>query len=240
MKKRKGGFACLGDSITSEQMTGIGTLICRKLETPLFGNFACGWATGSDWHRDGNILTQFSLEVPINSFCAENVLSNQVFRLLQQAQDTGCSPAIVYIAISANDGANGGYAEKSPVPLVDDAEQICALEYSQLTRTSLAGALRWAIETIQRNFSDIRIYAASPLQAYAPGYEEGALSEQVLLLKREIIQKVCVCCGITFIDSYYESGFTKEIAKNHGEVHPDTEWADRIADYVAGKISENL
>lgn len=236
MNIKKQGFACLGDSITSEQVTGIGTLVCRKLGMPLYGNFACGWATGSDWHRGEEVLTKVSLEEQISCFCSENVLSNQVLRLLHQAHETGCKPEIVYIAISANDGATGGYAWDSPVPLVDDADFVCDLDYHQLTRTSLAGALRWAVETIQRNFSDTRICAASPLQAYAPGYEEGALSEQVLLLKREIIRKVCIRCGITFIDSYYESGFTKEIAKNHGEVHPDEEWAYRISDYVAGKI----
>ncbi len=232
----KKGFACLGDSITSEQVTGIGTLVCHKLGMQLFGNFACGWATGSDWHAGEDVLTKPSLEEQNSCFCPENVLSNQVLRLLDKAQHLKYSPEAIYIAISANDGATGGLAEDSPVPLQDDTEQVCSLPYCQLKKTSLAGALRWAIETIQRDFPAARIYVASPLQACASGYEEGALSENALLMKRSIIQKISTFCGVVFIDSYYESGFTREIAKDHGEVHPDAEWAEKIAVYVSEKI----
>ena len=38
---------------------------------------------------------------------------------------------------------------------------------------------------------------------------------------------------MNFVDSYYESGFTGEIARDHGHIHPDGEWAERIVEYVA-------
>ena len=43
-----------------------------------------------------------------------------------------------------------------------------------------------------------------------------------------------------FIDSFYESGFDTETARDHGEVHPDEEWKEKIAAFVAGKIRETL
>lgn len=238
-KEQRQIFACLGDSITSTQVTGIGTMVCERLGMKLLGNFACGWATGSDWHLGEKTLTKPSLEEQLNRFMPENTLSNQVLRLLQTAEKTGQRPDIIYIAISANDGARDGLVG-SPVPLFDDMELVCRQTYEELTGRSLGSALRRAVETLQRAFPCAKIYAASPLQAYSPGYEEGAFSEQALLMKREIIRKVCALCGIMFVDSYNESGFTGQAAARHGKIHPDQKWACRIADYVAGKIAEGM
>ena len=241
IKKEKGPrkvYACLGDSITSEQVTGIGTRVCRKLQMELLGNFACGWASGSDWHRGDETLTTESLCEQPNCFAPENVLSNQVRRLLRRIEETGRVPDIVYIAVSANDGAIDWCRDESPVPLHDDTQQVCTQRYQELTRRSLASALGWAIETIRRRCPEAEIYAASPLQAYSPEHEPGAFSGRALWHKREIIRKICSFCGVHFIDSYYESGFTREIAKEHGQVHPDEEWAEKIAAYVAGVITD--
>ena len=236
VKKEERIFTCLGDSITSYQVTGIGTRVCEKLHMKLFGNFACGWAACSDWHRGNETLTTRSLNVQPNRFSPENVLSNQVYRLLHEIEKTGELPQVVYIAISAIDGAVDWCVNTSPVPVFDDTDEVCSQKYQDLTKRSLASALRWALETIQQRCPDAEIYVASPLQAYSPDREPGAFSEQALLLKREIIQKICLFCGVNFVDSYYESGFTREIAKEHGQVHPDEEWAENIATYVAGFI----
>lgn len=232
-------FACLGDSITSEQVSGIGTRICEKLQMKLLGNLACGWASGSDWHRGEETLTTFSLEVQPNQFSPENVLSNQVFRLLHAVEETGETPQVVYLAISANDGSVDWCGTVSPVPVFDDTEKVCGQAYSELTRRSLASALRWAVETIGQKCPEAEIYVASPLQAYSPERETGAFSEEVLLMKREIIKKICAYCRVNFVDSYYESGFTREVAREHGEVHPDEEWAEKIAEYVAERIRKD-
>ena len=232
-------FACLGDSITSEQVSGIGTRICEKLQMKLLGNFACGWASGSDWHSGDEMLTTQSLDLQPNRFSPENVLSNQVLRLLHTIEETGKAPQVIYIAISANDGAVD-WCSASPVPVFDDTENVCRQKYQELTRRGLASALRWAVETIQRKCPGAEIYVASPLQAYSPEYETGAFSEQALLLKREIIRKICVFCRVNFVDSYYESGFTREGAQDHGQVHPDEEWSERIAEYVSGVIAQSI
>ena len=104
-------YACLGDSITSEQVTGIGTMVCRKLGMELLGNFAFGWATGSDWHDGEETLTPCCLEDLPNEFSPKNVLSNQVRRLLKAAEDKGRSPRVIYIAISPG-GRHGAGMQK--------------------------------------------------------------------------------------------------------------------------------
>ncbi len=232
-------YACLGDSITSEQVTGIGTMVCRKLGMELLGNFAFGWATGSDWHDGEETLTPCCLEDLPNEFSPKNVLSNQVRRLLKAAEGKGRSPRVIYIAISTNDGARD-WREESPVPLEDDTEQVCRKEYGALTRRSLGSALRWAVETLQRGCPGAEIFVASPLQACAPESDQAAVGREALLTKREIIRKISGFCGVNFVDSYYESGFTGEIARDHGHIHPDGEWAERIAEYVAAAIREKM
>ena len=39
---------------------------------------------------------------------------------------------------------------------------------------------------------------------------------------------------------FSHSGFTREVARHHGEVHPDEEWKERIAVFVADAIRSAL
>lgn len=90
-------FACFGDSITSDEVTGIGTKINNLLGTQLVGNFAHGNATCSDWYNDqnGNITTEtpnvdHKDNDPTKTALSENqnVLSNQVRRCLAYTTDS--------------------------------------------------------------------------------------------------------------------------------------------------------
>jgi len=249
-------FACLGDSITSDQVTGIGTLVAQKLNAQLVGNFATGYATCSDWHDGDRNMTTVTLEVPPNTNTDDNVLSNQVRRLLQAVTPdgsavqwchpvggtfgidgaTGCGlpvPDIIYIAISTNDG-NQPYNA-----VLDDLDRVCAAAYADLTRNSLCSALRWAIETLQCVCPQASIYVATPLQTCC---EQEWMSFENTLQKRNMIVQIAELCGVRIIDSFYDSGFTEEVARDHGEIHPDPEWKERIADFVAERIraAENM
>lgn len=44
-----GNFADAGDSITSDEVTGIGTEICKQLGATMIGNFAHGNAHCANW-----------------------------------------------------------------------------------------------------------------------------------------------------------------------------------------------
>lgn len=245
-------FACLGDSITSDQVTGIGTVVAQRLGARLIGNFACGYATCSDWHEGARNVTRVTLDVPPNTNTDDNVLSNQVRRVLQAVTPAGerirwvhplagafaldeavglglglGSPDVIYIAISTNDGNNVRNA------VTDDVDAVLAQPYAALDRCSIASALRWAIETLQSACPGAAIFVATPLQACTP---QPWMSYETTRLKRDIIVRVCHACGVKVIDSFYESGFSTLIAKGHGEIHPDELWKDRIARYVTASI----
>lgn len=245
-------FACLGDSITSDQVTGIGTLAAQKLGASLLGNFATGYATCSDWHEGSRNVTRITLDVPPNTNTDDNVLSNQVRRLLAAVTPAGqpicwthpldgefsldasvgtglglAQPDVIYIAISTNDGNNVRNA------VTDDCDAVLAQAYRELDRCSLASALRWAIETLQSACPGAAIFVATPLHAWS---DQPWMSEEHTRLKRDLIVRVCRSCGVKVIDSFYESGFSRLIAKQHGEVHPDDLWKDRIAGFVAASI----
>ncbi|MBQ8200562.1 MAG: SGNH/GDSL hydrolase family protein [Clostridia bacterium] len=249
-------FCCLGDSITSDQVTGIGTVVARKLHAAHLLNAACGYATCTDWH-DGDVnITPITLIEPPNTNTADNVLSNQVRRVLQSITPAGeiirwtadgadyalnpsvglgtgtlpC-PDVIYIAISTNDG-NQPYNA-----VTDDFETVARQSYAHLTRNSLASALRWAIETLQAACPGARIFVATPLQTYT---DLPHMSHDSGLLKRRLVTDVCRLCGAECIDSFMESGFDRTVAKDHGEVHPDEEWKERIACYVTKKIASRL
>lgn len=246
-------FACMGDSITSDQVTGIGTVVARKLGAELLGNFACGYATCTDWHDGERNITEITLIEPPNTNTGDNVLSNQVRRLLQATTPkgqpicwrhpvdgefrldeavglgTGAGPApdVIYIAISTNDGN-----QPCNVP-VDDADAVLAQPYGALTRCSIASALRWAIETLQSAYPFAQLFVATPLQTWT---DLPWMSYETTRLKRDVIVKVCRALGVKVIDSFYESGFSRLIAKEHGEVHPDEGWKENIASFVAAQI----
>lgn len=247
-------FACMGDSITSDQVTGIGTVIQKKLGLQMVGNFACGYATCSDWHMGDRNVTPISLLEPPNTNTADNVLSNQVRRLLQTTTPAGQpiawthpldgmfssdtqagvglgsqeAPDIIYIAISTNDGNHVQNA------VADDTDAVFKQSYFQLTRNSIASSLRWAIETLQSAYPLAAIFAASPLQTDG---ENAWMDYETTKKKRDIIKKVCRGCGVKFIDSFYESGFSRLVAIQNGGVHPNEEWKENIATYVAGQIA---
>ncbi|RHP72305.1 SGNH/GDSL hydrolase family protein [Ruminococcus sp. OF02-6] len=251
-------YACLGDSITSDQVTGIGTVVRKKLGLVDSGNYACGYATCSDWHDGDTNTTTQTIDIPQNTNTNDNVLSNQVRRLLQATTNEGetiswthpidgdfsidpsvgvgtgtaKAPNIIYIAIGTNDGNNVQNT------FSDDSEVVLAQSYSELTRNSYASSLRWAIETLQSAFHNAKIYVASPLQAYSTNLW---MSLENTKAKRDCTEKIAKYCGVKFIDSFYGSGFSYLIAKadNGGGVHPSDEWKENIACFIAGQIESN-
>lgn len=249
-------FCCFEDSITSDQVTGIGTVIARKLGAAHLMNAACGYATCSDWHDGDENVTPVTLVEPPNTNTADNVLSNQVRRVLQAITPAGQpvrwtvdgaeyaldpivglgtgalpQPDVIYIAVSTNDGNHPFNAVR------DDFALVAGQSYAQLTRNSLASALRWAIQTLQSACPDARIFAATPLQTWT---DMPWMSHESGMLKRRLVMDVCRLTGAECIDSFMESGFDADVARDHGEVHPDEEWKERIACFAAGKIAAAL
>lgn len=130
-------FACMGDSITSNQVTNIGDLVRQKINgvylqesekdsdenvgniTTEFGNLACGWAKMCDVWSNGENTTPYRLLKSPNTGEAYNVLSNQVLRLAQHTTALGeqviiTAPDGTSIEIPTELGTGKGYTDDKP------------------------------------------------------------------------------------------------------------------------------
>lgn len=253
-------MSTFGDSVTSDQVSGTGTLIMNALGAQNGGNFATGWSTASDWHNGDTNITTVTLTAPNNTDTNDNVLSNQIRRQLQYTTANGQQitwthpidgtfsldtaigkglgntdkiPSVIYIAISTNDGKNNN------VPVVDDTDTVFSQSYSQLTRNSLASGLRWAIETLQSAYPNANIFIASPLQT---DKNSGHMSFPDGNLKREIVKKVARFTSVNYIDSFSESGFSalKNKALTVDGIHPSDVGKKKLVDYVTNEIRKKL
>lgn len=235
-------FACFGDSITSDEVTGTGTKINEELGTILIENFAHGNATCSDWYRGDVTETIESPYVdhqdddPTKTALYENqnVLSNQVRRCLAKGTDEGLAVSYTHpiagsITLDETIWEGTGSSEYSPdiiyiaisindglldAMVLDDTETVFAQSYSQLNKHGIASSLRWAIETLQSKFPDSQIFVCSPLQTGKTPQSDARLDYSHTKLKRDIIEKVCQFCSVHFIDSFSDSGFSNMMA--HG------------------------
>lgn len=251
-------YACLGDSITSDQVVGIGTLVNDILNTKLVGNFACGYAICSNWHTGDTDESPQTFAEPQNTNTADNVLMNQVLRLLQWTTASGEQvtwthsvagaysvptsigtglghtddiPDVIYIAIGVNDGRNAKNL------FVDDSDAVMSSTYADLTKCSYASALRWAIETLNSAYPNAQIFVASPLFTNEnDGTSNGHHNRGAILVKREVSKKIANYCNAIFIDSTYESGYTVLAATQVGNIHPNGRYKSIIGRYVANEI----
>ena len=251
-------YACLGDSITSDQVVGIGTLVSDILNTKLVGNFACGYATCSNWHTGDTDESPQTFVEPQNTNTADNVLMNQVLRLLQWTTASGEQvtwthpiagaysvstsigtglghtddiPDLIYIAIGVNDGRNAKNL------FVDDSDAVMSSDYADLTKCSYASALRWAIETLNSAYPNAKIFVASPLFTNEnDGTSNGHHNRGAIIAKREVSKKIANYCNAIFIDSTYESGYTVLAATQVGNLHPNGRYKSIIGRYVANEI----
>lgn len=252
-------YACFGDSIWSEQVACIGTMIQKDLNAQMVGNFATGWATCQDWFDSGKNITPITFNVPQNTDTADNVLSNQVRRMLQWTTEkdqiikwqhpvdgwfnidgdvgmglghTDDIPDVIAIAISTNDGKHDQCGN-----LNDDTDEVFQQHYKDLTRNSIASALRWAVETLQAAYPNCKIYICTPLQTNGGN---SWMSYQNNLKKAEIIKKVGTFCSVPVIDQFSESGLNSQTVV-HGTadgIHPTGEMRDLIAAFDARQIEK--
>ena len=254
-------YMCFGDSITSDEVCGIGTIIAQELNAIQLGNFAHGNATLSDWHTgDINDTVETPNITPDTAYNA-NVLSNQVRNALAYATETGQPvtythpvagtitldtsiwsgtgssenvPDIIYIAIGTNDGGDS-------TPVVNNVDTVNQQTYANLDRCSYASSLRWALETLIAKFPYAEIYVATPLHT-AEHRMTGKRSYDVMNTKADIIKNVCRFCSVHVIDSYADSGVSSAMQSEFfgsDGLHPVAKWRGYIVRYVVNKIKQN-
>ena len=246
-------FVCMGDSITSNQVSGIGTLVASYLGCELIDNYAVGSATLAN---GDNFI--YSIDIANNTATPYNTLVNQVVRLLQRTtelnqqitwthQETGTAysiptnvatglghtediPDIIYIAAGINDSIDN---------VESDPSIVMSQNYSNLDKKTFASALRWIVETLRAAYPKVQIFVATPLftgtNDTVPNYNRTAV-----LTKRQSIINACVANSVYCIDSTMKSGYTNQIAAiNSQGIHPRSYYKCMIAKFIQKEIYNN-
>ena len=262
-------FACFGDSITSNEVTGTGTKINSELGTIMIENFAHGNATCSDWYRGDVTETVESPNVQYRDdnpnqtalYMNTNVLSNQIRRCLAKATPTGQNvtythPIAGEYTLDTTIWTGTGNANNVPdiiyiaisindglidTLVIDDCDEVFQQSYMQLNKHGIASSLRWAIETLQSKFPDSQIFVCSPLQTGKTPTTDARLDYSHTKVKRDIIEKVCQFCSVHFIDSFSDSGFSNMLAHGIASQNNDQVHPTQAWSYnIARYISQNI
>lgn len=167
---------------------------------------------------EGNVLEN---QQRINN-CAIVHLQKYFIELDKNAVPT---PDVIIFSYGTNDEViNMGDAE--PALQGDDLNQVNIF--------TMAGALRWCLDTMKIKFPDAKIYVALALQSTRTGQNSNNLK------KMEIIKTVCDAKSVPYFDCYNESGITVE---NHvtylsDGLHPNEAGKVVHGAYIMKKLEE--
>lgn len=119
--------------------------------------------------------------------------------------------------------------------VIGDAEAVLqAADLADVDLFTMAGALRWSIETLRAKYPDIKLYVALPLQAKDSNKNTGNLK------KIAVITKICDAMSVPYFDCYAESGITQanEATYLRDGLHPNADGQAVHAAYIIKKLEE--
>lgn len=105
--------------------------------------------------------------------------------------------------------------------------------------TTMAGGIRWAIQTILERFPKCRVFVCTPIQTSDPEHNRQNLK------KIEVLREICNSLSVQVIDCYGESGITEKLEDGHGHrylrdgLHPNAEGQELMGRYIAKEIRNN-
>lgn len=212
------GWSFLQAAVGDESTTGVGNI------TTEFGNLGVGGARICDSFSGDTNLTSIYLPKRPNLTHDDNVISNQIRRLIQHVTALGATiswthpqegtvttinssygtgkgyttdiPDVIIIAASTNDRDSWQY--------VDDTDAVFAQSYASLTRKTIASALRWHLETLQIVFPNTQIFVTTPIASTSSFNSSAMINAKV-----SIIKKTCAFMSVPVIDAYSECGISK-------------------------------
>ena len=138
-------------------------------------------------------------------------------------------PDYIILSYGTND-VDGDYTMGDPTVVMNEPD------LNKVNLYTMSGAVRWSIETLQKEFPAAKIYVALPIQARDASKNNGN--------KRKIarIQKVCDAMSVPYFDCYNESGITQA---NEGTylrdgLHPNAAGQTVHGDYIIKKLEEAI
>ena len=250
-------FMSLGDSITTESYY-IGKL--REILQPSkYYNLAVASATWAD--RPGT--TSYDGNPTFGGDQSQNVLGNQVQKIIDNPETYATAPDIIIIAAGTNDGIpsaseledssieayfttnNGSEAVPCTEPTFNSADT-----YMQM-RKKIPGAMRYACSKLAQLYPNARIYILTPIQGC-----NSSRPYTSILPKQTLITKVAKRMGLPVIHVGEESGIygdfeylgsnwdsslaTEPLPKNGRDLrdglHPNDSGSKKMARYIGREI----
>lgn len=126
-------------------------------------------------------------------------------------------------------GTNDILGKDEPAP-----ETVLEQKLEDIDLMSLAGGIRWCIETLRTEFPEAKLYVAFPLQAKSSNRNADNLK------KIEIIKKICDGLSVPYFDNFAESGITQENEAQYlrDGLHPNEKGKVLQGDYIIRKLKE--
>lgn len=223
-------FMSLGDSITTESYY-IPKL--RQLLAPSkYYNLAVASATWAD--RSGT--TSYDGNPLLGGDANQNVLGNQVQKIINNPETYNVAPDIIIIAAGTNDGTPIS-ADKSDYEMRVDIDshfnenQTTPIQVTEPTfddsdtymshRKTIAGAMRYCVLKLQSMYPKARIYILTPIQgSYNPNKDYLTAQE----VKQRYISEVAKHLAVPVIHVGEECGINRDF--EYGGTYWKEEWAD--------------
>ena len=252
-------FMSLGDSITTESYY-IGKL--RQLLAPSkYYNLAVASATWAD--RSGT--TSYDGNPLFTGDQNQNVLGNQVQKIINNPDTYNVAPDIIIIAAGTNDGlpistSQQGiitdidthfYTDSKAIPITeptfDDADTYMS------HRKTVAGAMRYVVCKLQEMYPNARIYILTPIQGCYSSRNYGSSIANKQLYISEVAKHLGVPvihvgeeCGIQADFEYQGAMWVAPSGSNEKSgrdlvdgLHPNTSGSWKMAKYIFNKLKND-
>ncbi|MEA4982583.1 MAG: SGNH/GDSL hydrolase family protein [Paludibacter sp.] len=204
-----------------------------------------GAVSGSIWSKrertiDGKIIQTQDYDDPafagISSSSTANPDANElqkrinncaIVHIQKYLRERTVSPDLIILSYGTNDSYNAS-------DLGDADEALKATDLNLLNVYTMAGAVRWSLETLKTRFQDAKLYVSLPLQAASDSKNEGNVS------KIAIIKKICDGLSVPYFDCYTECGITQanQAFYLRDGLHPNEAGQILHGDYIIMKLED--
>lgn len=169
----------------------------------------------------------------------ENIMSNQLKRLLKDKDETGYYPNLITIMCGLNDatGCNTGSCIDSyridKIADINITEWNSDSRYTPLRKT-VYGSMRYVIECLKKHFPQSCIIIMTPQQTNNSNYKKNTI-----LRINEIIKIIARKNNIAIVDVYNECGINAtntQIYLDEYQLHPNKDGEKLLKTYVENQI----
>ena len=128
-----------------------------------------------------------------------------------------------------------GTNDLSSTTVMGDADAVLReKDLNNVDLYTMAGAVRWSIETLRTKFPKVKLYVLFPIQAKSENRNNDNLK------KIGVIKKICDGMSVPYFDCFAESGITQQNNEQYlGDgLHPNESGKTVHGDYVVKKLKE--